>query len=359
MVHATCGEHTTAVLTATTAARSCRAAICGWSPAPASTTRRCSSRDALKRTLIEYHAGFPDLFHTIDDVIGDADRIVVRTTTIGTHHGPFLGHPPTRRRFKAAAISVYRIEDRVIQEVWEIFDTIAMLQQLGLYSAAPGPAPNPAVGGVGHPPPGPAVEVSLAQIRSDPLTFLQRLTREYGDYVLYVCDGRATILLNQPQAIRHVLHERAENYTKLDTPDLLLLKPMLGEGLLTTVGPIWKRDRQQLQPVFARLTEGAAEPMVQVIEEMLARWRARPNSEAPLDIAQEMSRLTLEIAARVLLSTDFASQSEAFGNAMTGTQRVDEPQPTRGPRGSARIPAGAGVHPSSGSANHTLAEIPR
>src|SRR5262249_248917 len=124
-------------------------------------------------------------------------------------------------------------------------------------------------------------------------------------------------LLNDPGGIRHVLHDRESNYSKLGTPDLLLLKPMLGDGLLTTVGPIWKQDRQWLQPVFARRRmEGTAGLIVQVVEEMLARWRTRPDPGPPVDMVREMSRMTLEIAARVFFSTDFASHSEAFGEAM-------------------------------------------
>jgi cytochrome P450 len=114
-----------------------------------------------------------------------------------------------------------------------------------------------------------------------------------------------------------VLHDHAHNYTKLDTPDLMLLTPMLGEGLLTTVGPVWKQDRQWLQPAFARRQlESSATVMVDVAEGMLARWRARSEPEATVDVVRELSRLTLEIAARVLYSTDITAGSEAFGEAM-------------------------------------------
>jgi steroid delta-isomerase-like uncharacterized protein len=291
--------------------------------------RTVTSRDALKAMLIAYREGFPDLRHSIEDVVVQVDRIAIRTTTSGTQTGPFLGHPPSGRSFTATALSLYRLDSGLIQEIWEVFDTLSMLQQIGLYSHAPNssgqtnaPEPLPssmrrARNVVEARPPGPKNEVSLADIRSHPLGFLERLADEYGDYVRYVCDGRETILLNQPAAVRHVMHDRASNYSKLDTPDLLLLKPMLGEGLLTTVGPVWKRDRQWLQPFFSRRQiEGADRVMVHVTEEMLARWNERTDRDTPIDISREMSRLTLEIAAQVLFSTDFASQSEAFGRAV-------------------------------------------
>lgn len=279
---------------------------------------------ALKETIRAYHVGFPDLAHAVEMVVADAGLVAVRTRTTGTHLGPFLGHPPSGRRFSAAGQGVYRVDGGLIRELWGVFDTLSMLQQIGLYTPAVSlpdarsihdPAPTLARGG--RMAPGPRHGVTVAEVRSKPLEFLQGLTRDHGDVVRYVCDGRVTFLFNVPEAIRHVLHDRATNFSKLSTPDMLLLRPMLGEGLLTTEGSRWKSDRQLVQPLFARRQLARwGDVMVQVTEEMLARWDARPDPAAALDVPREMGRLTLEIAARTLLSSDFSSQSEAFGRAM-------------------------------------------
>jgi steroid delta-isomerase-like uncharacterized protein len=278
---------------------------------------------ALKQAIGLYQVGFPDLAHAVEQFLVDAGFVAVRTRTAGTHLGPFLGHPPCGRRFSAAGQSVYRVEGGMIRESWGVFDTLSMLQQLGLYTPAadPGPPPSPAAPEAtrrrARRPPGPRHEVSAAEVRAEPLHFLLRLTEEYGDVARYVCDGRATILVNDPEAVRHALHDRAENYSKLATPDMLLLRPMLGEGLLTTDGARWKADRQWVQPLFSRrLIQRCGSTMVRVAEEAIGRWADRPDPWAPIDVPGEMSRLTLEIAARALLSTDIASQSESFGRAM-------------------------------------------
>ena len=222
------------------------------------------------------------------------------------------------------------MRDGAINEIWEVFDTIAMMQQIRAICARAERTRQPGPGCIGFPSFKPCFRPNvwpaptragggrlLSEIRSNPLEFLQRLTREHGDYVRYVCNGRETILLNQRNAISHVLQDRKRIYSKLNTPDLLLLRPMLGDGLLTTEGPVWKRDRQWLQPALARRRmERAANLIVQVTSEMLTRWEKRTNPAAPIDVVREMSRLTLEIAARVLLSADFASRSEEFGEAM-------------------------------------------
>jgi steroid delta-isomerase-like uncharacterized protein len=276
---------------------------------------------AFKDAIRMFVRGFPDLAHTVETMLIDGELAAVRTTTTGTHIGFFLGHPPTGRRFLAAGQTIFRFEGDKISESWGVFDTVTMLQQLGLYASVADTAQMQIVASttksVERLPPGPHEELSVAEVRSKPLLFLQGLTREYGDVVRYVCNGRVTILVNTPEAVRHVLHERASNYSKLATPDMLLLRPMLGDGLLTTEGPRWKSDRKWVQPLFTRRQiEGCAHVMVQATEEAMGRWDARSVDSVPLDVPREMSRLTLEIAARVLLSSNFASQSAAFGLAV-------------------------------------------
>jgi predicted ester cyclase len=72
---------------------------------------------------------------TIEDVIAEGDRVVVRWTSTGTHSGPFVGIPPTGRPFTMAGIDVYRIENLRMAEHWHVVDQLALLQQLGLVPA--------------------------------------------------------------------------------------------------------------------------------------------------------------------------------------------------------------------------------
>jgi steroid delta-isomerase-like uncharacterized protein len=269
---------------------------------------------ALKEVLGAFYAGFPDLVHEIEEIVVEGSLAAVRTTTRGTHLGAFLGHPPSRRRFAAPAQAMFRIEDGLIREVWETFDTIGMLGQLGLYRPLPS---SEAARRGSRLPPGPRAELTLAEVRRDALAFLQGLVAEHGDHVRYICEGRETVLLNRPEAMRHVLEDRAAIYTKSGTPDLSLLRPMLGDGLLTTVGSAWKEDRDALQGAFSARALGDAAPlMVEGAERMLIRWSGRPDPDMPLDLVPEMSRTALEIAARVLYSTDLSGQSDALRRAM-------------------------------------------
>ncbi len=75
---------------------------------------------------------------TIEDVIAEGDRVVVRWTNSGTHVGEFLGAPATNRPYTIAGIDIYRVEDGKLVEHWHVVDMYGQLVQLGLLPAPEG-----------------------------------------------------------------------------------------------------------------------------------------------------------------------------------------------------------------------------
>lgn len=75
---------------------------------------------------------FPDLHATIQDIIAEGDKVVLRMTCEGTHQGMFMGAPPTGKRVKWSFIDINRIVDGKVVEHWAEVDTIGIMQQLGL-----------------------------------------------------------------------------------------------------------------------------------------------------------------------------------------------------------------------------------
>ena len=69
---------------------------------------------------------------TIEDIIAESDRVVVRWTNSGTHVGEFFGAPATGKTFTIAGIDIYRLEDGKMAEHWHVVDQLSMLQQLGM-----------------------------------------------------------------------------------------------------------------------------------------------------------------------------------------------------------------------------------
>jgi steroid delta-isomerase-like uncharacterized protein len=72
---------------------------------------------------------------TIEDLIAEGDKVVVRWTNAGTHVGEFAGIPATGRSFEIAGIDVYRLTGGSICEHWHVIDQLSMLGQLGLLPA--------------------------------------------------------------------------------------------------------------------------------------------------------------------------------------------------------------------------------
>ena len=97
-------------------------------------------RDGLKDRVSMLVGGLAPTF-TVEDVVAEGDRVVVRWTNSGRHVGDFLGIPPTGRSCAIAGIDIYRLQDGRLAEHWHVVDQLAMLQQLGL---VPSPDSAPA-----------------------------------------------------------------------------------------------------------------------------------------------------------------------------------------------------------------------
>ena len=83
-----------------------------------------------------YRAAFPDLQFTIDDVIAQDDKVVIRWSSRGTHRGELMGLAPTGKEATSSGISIDKIADGKIVESWNHWDTLGLMRQLG---AAPPP----------------------------------------------------------------------------------------------------------------------------------------------------------------------------------------------------------------------------
>jgi steroid delta-isomerase-like uncharacterized protein len=101
-------------------------------PLPGQGTGRAGLEDRVRMLRSAFAPHF-----TIEDVIAEGDRVVVRWTNDGTNVGEFMGMPATGRTFSIAGVDIHRIRDGKLAEHWHVVDQLAMLQQLGFI-----PAPN-------------------------------------------------------------------------------------------------------------------------------------------------------------------------------------------------------------------------
>jgi len=88
--------------------------------------------EGVKLLVAALRATFPDIQMTIEDVIAEGDKLVVRYTARGTHSGGIQGIAPTGRKVTWAGINIYRGEGGKVVETWQLSDGLGLMQQLGV-----------------------------------------------------------------------------------------------------------------------------------------------------------------------------------------------------------------------------------
>jgi steroid delta-isomerase-like uncharacterized protein len=92
-------------------------------------------REGHKRLVSMFRSAFPDWVESVDDVIAETDKVVVRVTGRGTHEGDFQGIAPTGAQVTATGVGIGRIENARIAEAWAAYDALGLMQQLGAFPA--------------------------------------------------------------------------------------------------------------------------------------------------------------------------------------------------------------------------------
>ncbi len=92
--------------------------------------------EGTRRFVEMYRSAFPDLRMTVEDLIAEGDKVVVRWTARGTHQGELMGIPPSDNRVEVTGISIDRIEGGKFVESWSNYDVLGMMQQIGAVPSA-------------------------------------------------------------------------------------------------------------------------------------------------------------------------------------------------------------------------------
>ncbi len=143
----------------------------------------------------------------------------------------------------------------------------------------------------------------VKRLASTPLA-LQRLESELG---IPVC------IVNDPALVHELLVERAGVFQKSNVLRFSLY-PLAGEGLFTANGELWKRQRRRMAPLFhpAQLERYAGD-MVSVTSRAMAGWA----DGQTVEVAREMTRITMGVAGKALFDTDTFDEADALGRALT------------------------------------------
>ena len=166
-------------------------------------------------------------------------------------------------------------------------------------------------------PPGPHSSLAkniggeLRRVTRDPLGFFTHCARTYGDVTAMRYFNFRSYFINHPDLIEDVLVTSARKFHKGRV--LLANKALFGDGLLTSEGNFWLRQRRLAQPAFHRARIAAyADTMVRYAERLLETWRDGEER----DIHEEMMRVTLQIVGKTLFDADVAKDAHEVGRSL-------------------------------------------
>jgi enediyne biosynthesis protein E7 len=148
----------------------------------------------------------------------------------------------------------------------------------------------------------------------DSLERMIELFALHGDtYRVFVPARRSyTYVIHHPDDVKRVLVSNHRNYTK--GVGLDRVKILLGKGIMTSEGELWKRQRYMMQPLFHRRVIGEfAEVIASANDRFLARWDALAQRGEPVNLTDEMSELTLEIVLRAIFGRDLDRLTQQLG----------------------------------------------
>lgn len=158
---------------------------------------------------------------------------------------------------------------------------------------------------------------NLRQIKDNPFKALCDWQRDYGDLVGFKIATQQFYLLSHPKLIEQALIKQNDVFVKMYDPD----KPrglalVLGQGLVTSKGDLWQKQRRLMQPLFQRKNLSALLPQIAMVgDQMLNRWQQLGDG-AELNLSNEMMRLTLEVITQTMFGTSVLDKIEQIAPAL-------------------------------------------
>jgi cytochrome P450 len=162
-------------------------------------------------------------------------------------------------------------------------------------------------------PPGPAEGFDLGG-NDETLARLNRYFAEFGDVFRVFAPGRGVYnyVINHPDDIKRVLLSNHRNYTKGEGMDRV--KILLGNGIMTSEGDFWRKQRRMMQPSFHRRVIDQFGGLIrEVNDKFAARWAEKAARAEAVNLSDDASELTLEIVLRSIFGTDLARLEAQFG----------------------------------------------
>ncbi len=162
-------------------------------------------------------------------------------------------------------------------------------------------------------PPGPSEPCDFDRLE-DRLGCMRRLFEDWGDVVRVRSPQRGadTWVISRPDLVKRILVSNHRNYTK--GAGIERVRVLLGNGIMTSEGELWRRQRRMIQPAFQRgAIEGFLRLMTDAALAAADQWRAHAASGRSLNLSRQVSLSTLDVVLRALFGDDLERLCDAAG----------------------------------------------
>ena len=174
-------------------------------------------------------------------------------------------------------------------------------QPQAAYKTIPGPRGLPFLG-------------VMPEMVHDMLGLFEKTAREFGGIAQFKLLNSTYLLITHPDYVKYILQDNYKNYIRgrsVETGRVLL-----GNGLPLIDGQFWLHERRLLQPAFHReKISTLADTMGQVIDSFLRNWEQKAGSGQPLDLDDEMMRLTLTVIIKTMFSANIDDKIRSLSHA--------------------------------------------
>lgn len=153
----------------------------------------------------------------------------------------------------------------------------------------------------------------LREMNRDRLGFISRFNTDASDVARIQVFNYSVVLAHSPAAIRDVLVSQADGFHKSPV-QRSAMHPLAGLGLFTSEDALWRRQRRLMAPLFQpQNLAGYAESMANCAERTVSTWQDGQD----IDLAAEMTRITMDVAGKTLFDVDTTDDADALGHALT------------------------------------------
>lgn len=165
-------------------------------------------------------------------------------------------------------------------------------------------------------------------MQRSPMEYLQEMDKNYPGIANWKLLHLNVVHITDPKLIRVILQTNQKQYVK--NTAYKHLKLILGNGLVTSEGDLWRRQRKLIQPSFHKQSiYNMFNTMLSCTDEMVEEWKVKLKSKNEIDISQEMMAITLQIIGQTMLSKDVKADAKSVAVSLSYLLKAVDQKATR------------------------------